>query len=251
MEEKNFKLIISFKGKNYNGWQRQKNKTTIQEIIEKKCREIFKTDVRIIGCGRTDSKVNGINYVANFKIKTKLTSLNLKNALNSKLPSDIYIKNVEEVSQDFHSRYDAKKKTYRYIITFKKTPFLNDFAFYVKEKIDIEKIKKAIQYLTGEHDFKSFQSSGSNVKNTIKKIFKISIKKVKFFIDEEVEILIIDIVGSGFLYKMVRNIVGALIHVGTGKIEPEKIKEILEKKDRKFAPPPVPAYGLFFKNAEY
>jgi tRNA pseudouridine38-40 synthase len=251
MEEKNFKLVISFIGKNYNGWQKQKNKKTVQEIIENKCREIFKKDVKIIGCGRTDSKVNGINYVANFKVETELTPLNIKNALNSKLPSEIYIKNVEIVNHDFHSRYSAKKKIYRYIVTLNRTPFLDGFAYFVKEKIDIKKMEEAARYLIGKHDFKSFQSSGSNVKNTIREIFEINIKKNKFFIDEDVEILIIDIVGSGFLYKMARNIVGSLIYAGTGKINPEQIKEILEKKNRKFAPPPVPAYGLFFKNAEY
>lgn len=251
MDEKNFKLIVSFLGKNYYGWQKQRNKKTIQEMIENACKEIFKKDIKVIGCGRTDSKVNGINYVANFRVDTKLTSIDIKNALNSKLPTDIYIKNVEEVNMDFHSRYSIKKKIYRYVIILKKTPFLNDLAYYCKSEINIDKMIKASKFLIGKHDFKSFQSSGSNVKNTIREIFKIDIKKEKFFLDEEVEILIIDIIGDGFLYKMVRNIVGSLIIVGTGKIKPEQIKEILEKKDRKFAPPPLPAKGLFFKNAEY
>ncbi|MFN4226591.1 MAG: tRNA pseudouridine(38-40) synthase TruA [Candidatus Ratteibacteria bacterium] len=248
---KNFKIIVSFLGKNYYGWQKQKNKKTIQETIENTCKEIFKTDMKVIGCGRTDSKVNGINYVANFKLETNLSSINIKNALNSKLPPDIYIKDVEEVNSNFHSRYSVKKKTYRYLITLKKSPFLNDFAHYVKEEIDIDKMKKASKFLIGKHDFKSFQTSGSNVKSTLREIFKIEIKKEKFFLDNDVDMLIIDIEGSGFLYKMVRNLIGALIYVGMGKIQPEQIKEILEKKDRRFAPPPVPAKGLFFKNAEY
>ncbi|MCM8833363.1 MAG: tRNA pseudouridine(38-40) synthase TruA, partial [Candidatus Omnitrophica bacterium] len=132
-----------------------------------------------------------------------------------------------------------------------KTPFLNDFAYYIKEKINIKKMEEATKFLIGKHDFKSFQSSGSNVKNTIREIFNIEIKKEKFFIDNDMNILIIDIEGSGFLYKMVRNLIGALLYVGKEKIQPEKIKEIIEKKDRKFAPPPVPANGLFFKNAKY
>ncbi|MCM8767394.1 MAG: tRNA pseudouridine(38-40) synthase TruA [Candidatus Omnitrophica bacterium] len=249
--ERNFKIIVSFLGKNYNGWQKQKNKKTVQEIIENTLKEVFKKDIKLIGCGRTDSKVNGINYVANFKLETKLSPLNIKNALNSKLPTDIYIKNVEEVDLNFHSRYSAKRKVYRYIIALNKTPFLNDFAYYIKEKINIKKMEEATKFLIGKHDFKSFQSSGSNVKNTIREIFNIEIKKEKFFIDNDVNILIIDIEGSGFLYKMVRNLIGALLYVGKEKIQPEKIKEIIEKKDRKFAPPPVPANGLFFKNAKY
>ncbi|MCM8801831.1 MAG: tRNA pseudouridine(38-40) synthase TruA, partial [Candidatus Omnitrophica bacterium] len=221
------------------------------ETIENTLKEIFKTDIKLIGCGRTDSKVNGVNYVANFKLQTKLSPLNIKNALNSKLPTDIYIKDVEEVDLNFHSRYSVKRKMYRYLIALKRTPFLNDFAHYVKEKINIEKMKKATKFLIGKHDFKSFQTSGSNVKNTVREIFNIEIKKEKFFLDNDVDILIIDIEGSGFLYKMVRNLIGALIYVGTGKIQPKQIKEILEKKDRRFAPPPVPAKGLFFKNAKY
>ncbi len=251
MKEKNFKLIISFNGKDFYGWQKQKDKKTVQGTIEEIAKEIFKSDVKVYGCGRTDSKVNGINYVANFKIKTNLNSLNIKNALNSRLPSSIYIKDVKEVDLNFHSRYDAKRKSYRYIITFKKTPFLSNCAFYIKNDIDIEKMKQASKYFIGKHDFKSFQSSGSEIKDTVREIFKIDIKKKKFFIDEDVELIIIDIEGSGFLYKMVRNIIGTLIYAGTGKIKFEEIKEIIEKKDRRFAPPPVPAYGLYFKNAKY
>lgn len=251
MEQRNFKLIISFSGKDFYGWQRQKDKKTIQEEIENACEKIFNTKIKITGCGRTDSKVSGINYVANLKIKTDLSPLNIKNALNSYLPNSIYIKDVKEARQNFHSRYNAKRKTYRYIISLKKTPFLQDLAYFVKDKIDIEKMKKASTLFIGKHDFKSFQSSGSNVKNTIREIYKINIKKRKFFIDEDVELIIIDIEGSGFLYKMVRNIIGTLIYVGKGKIELEEVKKIIESKNRKLVPPPVPATGLYFKNAKY
>ncbi|MCM8804457.1 MAG: tRNA pseudouridine(38-40) synthase TruA [Candidatus Omnitrophica bacterium] len=251
MEEKNFKLIISFLGKDFYGWQKQKNKKTIQEEIESACKKIFNKEIKIIGCGRTDSKASGINYIANLKVKTNLNSLNIKNGLNSYLPNSIYIKDVKEVEKDFHSRYSAKRKTYRYIISLKKTPFLTDLAYFIKDKIDIEKMKKASLLFIGKHDFKSFQSSGSNVKNTIREIYKITIKKKKFFIDEDVELIIIDIEGSGFLYKMVRNIIGTLIYVGKGKIGLEEVYKIIESKNRKLAPPPVPAKGLYFKNAKY
>ncbi|MCM8771704.1 MAG: tRNA pseudouridine(38-40) synthase TruA [Candidatus Omnitrophica bacterium] len=251
MEEKNFKIIVSFAGKDYYGWQKQKDKNTVQEKIEKALQEIFKFNVKVNGCGRTDSKAHGINYVANFKVKTRLKPENIKNALNSKLPSSIYVKDVIEVPPEFHARYSAKRKIYRYIISLQKTPFLEDFAYYLKEKVDIEKMKEISKLFIGKHDFKSFQSSGSNIKNTVREIYNIDIKKEKFFLDEDVELIIIDIEGSGFLYKMVRNMIGTLIYAGTGKIEIEKVKEIIEKKDRKLAPPPVPAKGLFFKYAKY
>jgi len=251
MGERNFKLVISFSGKDFYGWQKQKDKRTVQEEIENASRKIFNKNVKVIGCGRTDSKVSGINYIANIKIETKLSPLNIKNALNSILRPSIYIKEVKEVPLDFHSRYSIKRKTYRYIISLKETPFLADFAYFVKDKIDIEKMKKAAEFFIGIHDFKSFQSSGSNVKNTVREIYKIVIKKRKFFIDEDVDLIIIDIEGSGFLYKMVRNIIGCLIYVGKGKIKIEDVKEIIEKRDRRFAPPPVPATGLYFKNGKY
>jgi tRNA pseudouridine38-40 synthase len=251
MEEKNFKLIISFSGKEFYGWQKQKDKKTVQGEIEDILKKIFNKDVKVIGCGRTDSKVSGINYVANVKVNTKLNSLNIKNALNSLLPFSIYIKEVEEVPLNFHSRYSIKRKIYRYIISSKKTPFLADLAYFLKDKIDIEKMKEAAKFFIGKQDFKSFQSSGSNVKDTVREIYRINIKKRKFFIDEDVDLIIIDIEGSGFLYKMVRNIIGCLISVGKGKIGIEKVKEIIEKKDRKFAPPPVPAVGLYFKDGKY
>jgi len=251
MEEKNFKLIISFFGKEFHGWQKQKNKKTIQEEIENALKKIFNKDVKVIGCGRTDSKVSGINYVANIKVNTRLNSSNVKNALNSILPPSIYIKEVEEVPLDFHSRYSVKRKTYRYIISLKKTPFLSDLVYFIKDKIDIKKMKEAAKFFIGKHDFKSFQSSGSKVKNTVREIYRIDIKKRKFFIDEDVDLIIIDIEGSGFLYKMARNIIGCLIYVGQDKIKKEDVKEILEKKDRRFAPPPVPATGLYFKDGKY
>jgi tRNA pseudouridine38-40 synthase len=251
MEEKNFKLTISFVGKDFYGWQKQKDKRTVQEEVENALKKIFNEDIKIIGCGRTDSKVSGINYVANVKIKTKLSPLNIKNALNSYLPPSIYIKEVEEVPLNFHSRYSVKRKTYRYVISLKKTPFLVDLAYFIKDKIDIEKMKKAAKLFLGIHDFKSFQSSGSNIRNTVREIYKIDIKRKKFFIDEDVDLIIIDIEGSGFLYKMARNIIGCLIYAGKGKIKIEDIKEIIEKKDRRFAPPPVPASGLYFKDGKY
>ncbi|MCS7180244.1 MAG: tRNA pseudouridine(38-40) synthase TruA, partial [bacterium] len=202
MEEKNFKIVISFLGKDFYGWQKQKNKETIQGCIENVCKEIFNTEFKLIGCGRTDSKVHGINYVANLKVKTRLKAENIKSALNSKLPPTIYIKEVKEVSKNFHSRFSIKRKTYRYVFTFQKSPFLTEITYYVKNNIDIERMKEAAKFFIGEHNFKAFQSSGSNVKDTVRKIYRISIKKKKFPIDEDIDLIIIDIEGSGFLYKM-------------------------------------------------
>jgi len=251
MPLKNVKISLSFDGTHFYGWQKQKDKTTVQEEIEKGIKKITGVETKITGCGRTDAGVHAINYVANFKIETRLTPEEIKNALNSVLPEEIFIKKVEFVEENFHSRYSAKRKTYLYLISNQKTPFLKNKSFYLKGNLDIDKMKKAAKYFIGKKDFSSFKAAGSSVKNPVREIFKITINKENFCLDPDVKILKIEIEGDGFLYKMARNIVGTLIEVGRGKIEPEEVKKIIEKKDRKFAPPTAPSCGLYLKEVKY
>ncbi|MCX8081814.1 MAG: tRNA pseudouridine(38-40) synthase TruA [bacterium] len=252
MKEKNIKLIITFNGNKFYGWQRQTEKSSIQGTIEKILKKITGEDIKLIGCGRTDSKVHAISYTANFKTKSHLTPEQIKRALNSNLPSDIYIKDAKVVSPDFHSRYSAKKKTYRYLIlNCEKSPFLQGFVCYVKEKLDINTMKKSAKYLTGEHDFSAFQSAGSSIKNTIRKVYNITIKKEKISIAPDIKVISIEITADGFLYKMARNIIGTLIYAGLGKIPPEDIPELITLKDRKKVPPTAPPEGLYLKKVYY
>ncbi|RKY30561.1 MAG: tRNA pseudouridine(38-40) synthase TruA [Candidatus Omnitrophota bacterium] len=251
MREKNVKLILSFDGSGFYGWQRQKDKISIQETIENAGLKIFGKEIKIKGCGRTDSKVHGLSYVANFKIETDLKEEEIKGAFNSNLPPSIRIKKVEIEKDDFHSRYSAKSKVYRYLITQSPSPFLQRYAYYVKEKIDIKRMEIASKYIIGKHDFTSFCASGSSVKDKVREVKRIEIKEENFTIDPEIKILIIEIEADGFLYKMARNIVGTLIEVGKGKIEPEDVKKIIEAKDRKIAPPTPPPHGLYLKQVKY
>ena len=248
---RNIKLTFSFDGSNFSGWQKQKNKRSVQETIEKALKKITQEKIKIIGCGRTDSGVHAINYVGNFKTSSKIPCENFKKAINSFLAPEIYVKKVEDVSLSFHSRYDAKRKTYIYLISLSKSPFLKNYAFFYEREIDIKKMTEGKKYILGKHDFSSFMAAGSKVKNTVREIFKLEIKKKLFFLDKSINLIEIEIEGNGFLYKMVRNIVGTLIYVGIGKISPSDVEKIIEAKDRKIAPPTVPSHGLYLKKVSY
>jgi len=248
---RNIKLTFSFDGSNFSGWQKQKDKRSVQETLEETLKKITQEKIKIIGCGRTDSGVHAINYVANFKTNSKIPVDNFKKAINSFLAPEIYIKKVEEVPLNFHSRYDAKKKTYIYLISLSRCPFLKNYSLFYEREIDIKKLKEGKKYFYGKHDFKSFMASGSEVKNAVREIFKIEIKKKLFFLDRSINLIEIEIEGDGFLYKMVRNIVGTLIYAGIGKISPSDIKKIIAAKDRKTAPPTASSSGLYLKKVSY
>jgi len=252
MKEKNIKLVLAYNGSRFYGWQKQKDKITVQETIEKALKVITGEDIKINGCGRTDRGVHAISYVANFKTSSYLTSRQIKNALNANLFPYIFIKSAEVVSPEFHSRYSAKKKTYRYLIkTGEKNPFLNGLVCYVKEPIDIIRMKKAAAYFTGRHNFSAFQASGSSIRDTERTIYKITIKEERFTIDPEVKVISIEITADGFLYKMARNIVGTLIYAGLGKLPPEDIPELIVSCNRKKVPPTAHPEGLYLKKVVY
>jgi len=248
---RNIKLTFSFDGSNFSGWQKQKNKRSVQETIEETLKKITQEKIKVIGCGRTDSGVHAINYVANFRTNSKIPCENFKKAINSFLAPEIYIKKVEDAHLDFHSRYDAKRKTYIYLMSLSKCPFLKNYAYFYEREIDIEKMIEGKKYFYGKHDFKSFMAAGSEVKNTVREIFKIEIKKKLFFLDKSINLIEVEIKGDGFLYKMVRNIVGTLIYTGIGKITSSDIEKIIETKDRKIAPPTAPSQGLYLKKVSY
>ena len=174
---RNVKLVLSFDGNKFHGWQKQKNKNSIQETLEKTIEKITEENIKVIGCGRTDSGVHSINYVANFKTNSKIPSENLKNGINSFVSPEICIKEVKNVNLNFHSRYDAIRKSYIYLISLLKCPFLNNYSLFFEKKLNIEKMIEGKKYLIGKHDFSSFKAAGSCIKNTEREIFKIEIKK--------------------------------------------------------------------------
>ncbi|MFR1972833.1 MAG: tRNA pseudouridine(38-40) synthase TruA [Clostridia bacterium] len=243
---RNIKLTIEYDGKCYNGWQKQPNKLNIQGEIERAIYNITKEEVNLIGSGRTDAGVHALGQVANFKTNSEIPIEKLPLAINSQLKNSIVIKEAEEVDERFHSRYNAKHKTYRYIINNSKcgTAIYRNLEYSYPFKLDAEKMKQASKYFEGEHDFKAFKSSGTSSKNSVRTIYKAIVK-------QEGEKIIIELTGNGFLYNMVRIISGTLLDVGLGKIRAEEIPEIIESKDRQRAGKTLPAHGLYLVEVKY
>lgn len=245
---RNLKLIIEYEGTNYCGWQKQRNskKKSIQQVLEDTLQKILNEKIKIIGSGRTDSGVHALSQVANFKTNSKIPLTKLKKALNTLLPEDIVIKRIKEVPLDFHSRFDVKSKLYRYIILNRayRSVFLRKRAYFYPYPLDINLMRKEAKVLLGRHDFKAFQASDKKEKSSIRTIKKLVIKKKK-------DLITIDIEADGFLYNMVRNIVGTLIEIGRGRFVKGDLKKILLSRDRKQAGFTAPAMGLYLVKVKY
>ena len=243
---RNVKLTIEYDGTNYCGWQKQNNEKTIQEEIEKAIYKAVGEVVEVIGSSRTDAGVHARKMVANFKTNATIPFDKFKYAINDKLPDDIAMIESEEVSEDFHARYDSKGKTYCYsIINRQQKPAIGrNYVYHFKWDLDIEKMREACKYFIGKHDFKAFRSLGSSVKTTERTIKEL-------YIESEGEKINIFITADGFLYNMVRIIVGTLLKVGRGKIPVEDIEKIILLGDRKKAGPCVPAQGLILEKVYY
>lgn len=229
-----------------NGWQKQPGRLNIQGEIEKAIEELTNEKVELIASGRTDSGVHSLGQVANFKTNSNLEIEKIPYAINSKLKKSIRIKKAEEVDEKFHARYNCKKKRYRYTINNSEqgSAIYRNLEYHVPKKLNISKMKNAIKYIEGEHDFSSFKSSGTSSKSSVRVIYKAEII-------EDGEKIYIELTGNGFLYNMVRIIAGTLVEVGLGKIEPEAIKNIIEKKERILAGKTLPAHGLCLMEVQY
>lgn len=228
------------------GWQKQPNKLNIQGEIERAIETITGEQVDLTASGRTDAGVHALVQVANFKTNSTLPIEKFAVAINSKLKKSIRIQKAEEVDERFHSRYNCKQKTYRYIINNGEqgSAIYRNLEYYVPVKLNVEEMKKAIKYFEGEHDFKGFKASGTSSKSSVRTIYKTNI------IEDE-ERIKIELTGNGFLYNMVRIISGTLVDVGLGKIKPEEIPSIIESKDRKKAGKTLPPYALYLVKVEY
>ena len=243
---KNIKLTIEYDGKDFNGWQKQPNKLNIQGEIERAITEIVGEEVELIASGRTDAGVHAIAQVANFKTSSDFPINKYPIALNAKLKKSIRIQNAEEVDERFHSRYNCKRKTYRYVINNSEygSSIYRNLEYFVPNKLDVDSIRKAAKYFEGEHDFKGFKATGGNNKNTIRTIYNVNVEK-------QGERIVLEFTGNGFLYNMVRIISGTLLEVGLGKIKPEEIPNIIESKDRTKAGKTLPPYALYLVKVEY
>ena len=228
------------------GWQKQPNKLNIQGEIERAIQIVTGEEVELIGSGRTDAGVHAFGQVANFKTNSEIPIEKIPIAINSQLKKSIVVKEAEEVDERFHSRYNAKKKTYRYVINNSKngTAIYRNLEYCFPIELDINKMKKAAKYFEGEHDFSGFKASGTSNKNSVRTIYCTEVFN-------EGEKIIIQLTGNGFLYNMVRIIAGTLLEVGAGKISVNDIPKIIESKDRKQAGKTLPAHGLYLVKVEY
>ncbi|MDO5557712.1 MAG: tRNA pseudouridine(38-40) synthase TruA [Clostridia bacterium] len=243
---RNIKLVIEYDGKDFNGWQKQPTKLNIQGEIERAIGEITGEEIELNASGRTDAGVHAIAQVANFRTCSNIGIEKIPIAINSKLKKSIRIKQAEEVDMDFHSRYRCKRKTYRYVINNSEygTAIYRNMEFNLPCKLDVEKMRKAIKFFEGEHDFKGFKASGTSSKSSIRTIYSAKVL-------EQGERVFIELTGNGFLYNMVRIIAGTLVDVGLGKIQVDEIEKIIESKDRTRAGKTLPPNGLFLVKVEY
>ena len=244
---RNIKLVIEYDGKDFNGWQKQPNKLNIQGEIERAIKEITKEDdIELNASGRTDAGVHAIGQVANFKTNSTMPVDKFPIAINNKVKKSIVIKSAEEMPERFHSRYNCKKKTYRYIINNSEygSAIYRNQECHIPQPLEIKAMKKAIKYFEGEHDFKGFKASGTSSKNSVRKIFKTNI-------EVHDDRIYIELTGSGFLYNMVRIISGTLVDVGLGKIKPTDIPNIILSGDRMQAGKTLPPQGLYLLKVEY
>lgn len=243
---KRIKLTIAYDGTNYCGWQVQPNGITVEEVVNKALKKLTGEDIQVIGASRTDSGVHALGNVAVFDTHTTIPPERISYALNQRLPEDIVIVKSEEVAEDFHPRYCDCSKTYEYHILNTRIPIPTKRLtnYFVSYDLDVEKMRKAAGYLIGEHDFVSFCNVRTDVEDTVRTVTELEILK-------DGEEITIRISGNGFLYNMVRIIVGTLIRVGRGFYEPKKVKEILEAKDRKAAGVTAPPHGLILAEIRY
>ena len=243
---RNIKLVIEYDGSGFNGWQKQPNKLNIQGEIESVIENITKEKIELIASGRTDAGVHAIGQVANFKTNSNIPIEKIPIAINSQVKNSIRIKSAEEVDERFHSRYNCKRKTYRYIIDNSKygSSIFRNMTYHMPIKLNINEMQRAVKYFEGEHDFKAFKSSGTSSKSSVRTIYEAKVIKKN-------EYIILELTGNGFLYNMVRIIAGTLVDVGLEKLKAKDIPVILEKKDRQKAGKTLPPQGLFLVKVEY
>ncbi len=240
------KLIISYNGTHFYGWQRQQGKRTVQGVIEYNLSELFKKKIQIDGAGRTDRGVHAYGQVATFTVETTIPKDKIGLLINRRMPADIHVTSTEVVDESFHARYSAKGKRYAYKIHHgaSKDPLYCDTHLHVDRQLNVTIMKDVSKCLIGEKDFRSFMASGSNVTHTIREIYDIT------FI-EEGQLLTIEFYGNGFLYNMIRILVGLLLDVEAGKIGLNRIEEIIKSKDRTQLKHTAPPEGLYLVEVYY
>lgn len=254
---RHIKLTIQYDGTSYAGWQVQNDKITIQGLLEKAANTVTGESMRITGAARTDAGVHALEQVAVFKTDSDLEAGIFIRALNVNLPDDIRVTDAVECEPDFHPRYDAKNKTYSYLIsrTGAYSVFLKRYSWSIPYKLNCDAMKAAADYLIGAHDFACFRASGCGSKHPVRTIHRIEISEmssVEFIgFQFNAPVIKISVTANAFLRHMARNMVGTLMEIGRGKCSPFRMKEILESGDRRLAGKAAPACGLFLERINY
>jgi tRNA pseudouridine38-40 synthase len=244
---RNIKLVLEYDGTGYRGFQRQKDLPTIQATLEAAIETITKTYSHVTASGRTDAGVHALGQVVNFRTRARIPVERFVPALNSVLPEDIRVRCAEEAPWTFHARYDARWKTYEYSIDTRpvQSVFTRNFAYHLNIPLNLEEMNQAARFLVGIHDFRSFVSSGGSAKTFTRNVRRLEITTC------DDPILRIQIEADGFLYNMVRTIVGTLLEVGLGKIHAEDVLRIRDARNRRLAGPTAPACGLCLIKVDY
>lgn len=240
------KCTISYDGTNFAGYQVQPNLRTVQSAIEAVLKKMHNKDIRITASGRTDAFVHALGQVIHFDTSLNIPAEQWKRALNTQLPDDISIVQVEKVADNFHARYDVTKKEYRYRISTQKDVdvFKRLYTYHYPYELNMEKMKEAAVYFVGTHDFTLFCSARTEVVDKVRTIYEVRMEQQ----GDEIEIAF---VGNGFLYNMVRILVGVILAAGQGRIEPHEVKDVLEKQDRKLSTRTAPGHGLYLWKVYY
>ncbi len=243
---KNYKLTLAYDGSRYYGWERQPNRDTIQGKLEAVLTQLQGAPAEVYGAGRTDAGVHARAMVASVRLETTLKDDAIRDYMNRYLPDDISVREVKTCAENFHARYKARGKTYRYTVDFSPVPPVFDRKYVTRldYEPDIARMEQAAAYLIGEHDFKSFCGNPKMKKSTVREVDAIEIRRSK-------DRITFTFHGEGFLQNMVRILVGTLLEIGRGYWEPEKARDILEARDRKQAGPTAPPEGLCLMKVDY
>lgn len=240
----NYKLIIQYDGSAYSGWQIQKNHVSVQQKITGSIETILKEKVNLIGSGRTDTGVHALGQSANFRTEHEIDRYKFLYSLNSILPTDISILKMEQVAEDFHARFDAKKRTYIYLISRYKSPFYYKYSYFYHFDIDCSRLNKLTESVLGKHDFSSFAKRNSDTENKICEIYDAYWKQTR-------GLIIFYISADRFLHGMVRSITGTLLYALKNNLDNSNIAKIINAKNREEASETVPAKGLFLFKVKY
>lgn len=244
---RSFRITLEYDGTPFHGWQTQRDRPTVQQTLEEAIRKVLGEAAAVTGSGRTDRGAHAVAQTAHFSCESLLPVERIQGALNAVLPKEIAVTRIREAKEGFHARFSARSKTYLYRILNRsvRSPLERDRTHFVAEPLDVERMRAGAIHLIGEHDFRAFQKEGGEAKGSRRRIIRLEVERRE---DE----VVIQVEATGFLYTMVRCIVGCLIRVGHGRWEPEEIRRILESGDRdRSGPNTAPAKGLYLLHVVY